>query len=53
MNKADWGAVPQFRFQEILKKFTLVGTCIVMNKAHTSNLVSGLLFSCFLHFLFL
>ena len=25
-----------FRLQKILNQFTLVGTCIVMNKAHAS-----------------
>ena len=35
VNTTDYGAVSHF-FQEILNKFTLVGTCIVMNKAQAS-----------------
>ena len=39
MNKADCGAVPQFLFyQENMKQFTLVGTCIVINKAYASKI---------------
>ena len=38
VNKTDCGAVPHhsFRFQVILNQFTLVGTCMAMNKAQAS-----------------
>ena len=38
VNKMDGGAVLCFRLQQILNKFTLVGTCIVMNKVQTSEI---------------